>query len=234
MAGLMADISERVLYEDNHIIIVNKLSGEIVQGDKTGDRTILDDVKLYLKEKYSKPGNVYLGLPHRLDRPTSGIVVLAKTEKALGRLSELFRTGKVGKTYWAVTDSIPDGCPEGRLVHWLAHDEKSNKSVAYTSERRNTQRAELEYRAIGKSDRYYLLEIRLLTGRHHQIRAQLAACGCHIKGDLKYGFPRSNPDGGICLHSRNVSFVHPVSGVDINVTAPVPECSVWKFFETKF
>lgn len=228
----MTDISDRVLYEDNHIIIVNKLPGEIVQADKTGDITLMDDVRTYLKEKYSKPGNVFLGLPHRLDRPTSGIVVLAKTDKALGRLSGMFRDGKISKHYWAVVDRpLPE--PSGELHHYIFRDASKNKSFAYSSpdrRRKDLQEARLEYRTIGQSERYTLLEINLLTGRHHQIRAQLAACGVHIKGDLKYGFPRSNPDGGICLHSREVSFIHPVSREPVHAVAPVPADPIWSFF----
>lgn len=231
----ITDFEKRVLYEDNHIIIVNKNPGEIVQADKTGDSTLMDTVKAYLKEKHQKPGNVFLGLPHRLDRPTSGIVVLAKTDKALSRLNEMFRTGKVDKIYWAVTDR-PLSEEKGTLVHYLYRDAQKNKSFAYPSphvrghRESDLQEARLEYETLARSDRYTLLKIRLLTGRHHQIRAQLAACNVHIKGDLKYGFPRSNPDGGICLHSREVSFVHPVSGKDICVTAPVPDDRIWSFF----
>ncbi len=235
------DISGRVLYEDNHIIIVNKLPGEIVQADKSGDRTLMDTVKAYLKEKYNKPGNVFLGLPHRLDRPTSGIVVLAKTGKALARLNEMFRLGKVDKVYWAVVDG-PMPKESGTLQHYLYRDGDKNKSFAYNCapdgscpHLRNVrssdlQFAKLEYEQIGQSERYTLLSIRLLTGRHHQIRAQLAACNVHIKGDLKYGFPRSNPDGGICLHAREVSFVHPVSMTEVHVIAPTPESGVWPLF----
>lgn len=221
-------IEDRVLYEDNHLIVVNKLCGEIVQGDKTGDRTLAEDVKDYLKKKYSKPGNVYLGLPHRLDRPTSGAVVYCKTEKSLTRMNSLFREGGVEKRYWAVCDRDP-GFDEGHLTHWIRRNEQKNISRAYTKEVELSQKAELEYRVIGRSERYVLLEILLLTGRHHQIRAQLAACNCHIKGDLKYGFPRSNPDGGICLHSRRIEFFHPVSGQKVEITAPVPGSDVWKF-----
>ena len=197
---MMSDLSQRILHEDNHIIIVNKLPGEIVQADKTGDRTLMDDVKDYLKYKYNKPGNVFLGLPHRLDRPTSGVVVFARTDKALSRLSQMFKLGKMEKRYWAVVDR-PLTEPSGELRHYIYRDTVKNKSFAYSrlsdcrlpeSRRRELQEARLEYRTIGQSERYTLLEIHLLTGRHHQIRAQLAACGVHIKGDLKYGFPRSN------------------------------------------
>ena len=229
---MMSDVSSRVLYEDNHIIIINKLPGEIVQADRSGDVTLMDDVKDYLKVKYGKPGNVFLGLPHRLDRPTSGIVVFARTDKALSRLSQMFREGKMEKIYWAVVDR-PMTSPSGLLKHYIYRDTEKNKSFAYNSpdrRRGDLQEARLEYRTIGQSERYTLLEIHLLTGRHHQIRAQLAACGVHIKGDLKYGFPRSNPDGGICLHSREISFTHPVSREDIRVVAPVPEDPIWGYF----
>ena len=229
---MMSDVSQRVLYEDNHIIIINKLPGEIVQGDKTGDVTLMDDVKDYLKHKYGKPGNVFLGLPHRLDRPTSGIVVYAKTDKALSRLSQMFRDGKMEKYYWAVVDR-PMTSPSGLLKHYIYRDTEKNKSFAYDSpdkRRGDLQEARLEYRTIGQSERYTLLEIHLLTGRHHQIRAQLAACGVHIKGDLKYGFPRSNADGGICLHSREISFIHPVSRESVRVVAPVPADPIWGYF----
>lgn len=229
---MMSDVSSRVLYEDNHIIIINKLPGEIVQGDKTGDVTLMDDVKDYLKHKYDKPGNVFLGLPHRLDRPTSGIVVYAKTDKALSRLSQMFRDGKMEKYYWAVVDR-PMTSPSGLLKHYIYRDTEKNKSFAYDSpdkRRGGLQEARLEYRTIGQSERYTLLEIHLLTGRHHQIRAQLAACGVHIKGDLKYGFPRSNADGGICLHSREISFIHPVSRESVRVVAPVPADPIWGYF----
>lgn len=228
----MSTLQERILYEDNHLIIVNKLCGEIVQADKTGDRTLADEVREYLKQKYSKPGNVYLGIPHRLDRPTSGIVVLCRTEKALSRMNAMFRDGGVDKTYWAVCDKDP-GETDGRLEHWIKRNEQKNISRAYDKEVSGSQKAVLEYKVIGKSDRYELLQIHLLTGRHHQIRAQLAACGVHIKGDLKYGFPRSNPDGGICLHSRHIEFVHPVRKEEtVCIKAPVPENDVWRFFSS--
>ena len=224
-------LADRILYEDNHLIAVNKLCGELVQGDKTGDRTLADDIKDFLRQKYSKPGNVYLGIPHRLDRPTSGIVIYCKTEKALGRMNNLFREGGVDKYYWAVCDRSP-GHESDHLTHWIRRDGRTNTSKAYLKEVADSQKAELEYRVLEQSERYTLLEIHLLTGRHHQIRAQLAACNVHIKGDLKYGFPRSNPDGGICLHARHVEFVHPVSGGKIEITAPVPGTDVWKFFES--
>ena len=216
-----------VAYEDNHIIIVNKTASEIVQGDKTGDTPLSETVKQYLKEKYNKPGNVFIGVTHRLDRPVSGLVVLAKTSKALARLNEMFRTGKVEKTYWAIVKKQPP-VEEGTLTHYLTRNEKQNKSYAYDTEKPGSKLAVLHYRLLTRSDNYFLLEVNLETGRHHQIRCQLAKIGCPIKGDLKYGFPRSNPDGSICLHARRVKFVHPVSGKLIEVEAPVPEDNLWK------
>ena len=218
-----------VLYEDNHIIIVNKTASEIVQGDKTGDTPLSEIVKQYLKEKYQKPGNVFIGVTHRLDRPVSGLVVFAKTSKALGRLNEMFRVGEVKKTYWAIVKNMPPE-PEGELVHYLVRNEKQNKSYAYDSEKPGSKKAILHYRLIGRSDNYCLLEVDLKTGRHHQIRCQLAKMGCPIRGDLKYGFLRSNPDGSICLHARRVRFVHPVSKELIEVVAPVPDSNLWHAF----
>lgn len=217
----------RVVYEDNHIIVVYKESGEIVQGDKTGDTPLSDIVKDYVKEKYQKPGNVFLGVVHRLDRPVSGLVVFARTSKALSRLNEMFRTGDVHKTYWAITKEQPAEL-EGRLEHWLVRNEKQNKSYAYTREKPGAKKAILEYKVIGRTDNYNLLEVRLLTGRHHQIRCQLAAMGCPIKGDLKYGARRSNPDGSISLLSRRVQFVHPVSKQLIDIVSPVPDDNLWQ------
>ena len=219
-----------VVYEDNHIIVVNKTSSEIVQGDKTGDTPLSEMVKQYLKEKYNKPGNVFIGVTHRLDRPVSGLVVFAKTSKALPRLNEMFRNGEVKKTYWAIVKECPKET-EGELVHYLVRNEKQNKSYAYDKEVKNSKKAVLHYKLIGHSQNYYLLEVDLKTGRHHQIRCQLAKMGCPIKGDLKYGFPRSNPDGSICLHARTVQFVHPVSKERIQLTAPVPEGNLWNGFE---
>ena len=219
-----------VVYEDNHIIVVNKTSSEIVQGDKTGDTPLSEMVKQYLKEKYNKPGNVFIGVTHRLDRPVSGLVVFAKTSKALPRLNEMFRNGEVKKTYWAIVKECPKET-EGELVHYLVRNEKQNKSYAYDKEVKNSKKAVLHYKLIGHSQNYYLLEVDLKTGRHHQIRCQLAKMGCPIKGDLKYGFPRSNPDGSICLHARTVQFVHPVSKEMIKLTAPVPEGNLWNGFE---
>lgn len=216
-----------VIYEDNHLIIVNKSSSEIVQGDKTGDTTLADMVKEYIRQKYHKPGNVFLGVVHRLDRPVSGIAVFARTGKALARLNEMFRTKEVHKTYWAILTKCPAE-REGELVHWLVRNERQNKSYAYDKEVPQSKQAILDYRLIGHSDRYVLAEVNLKTGRHHQIRCQLAKIGCPIKGDLKYGAPRSNPDGSICLHARRISFIHPVSKKEIEVEAPLPHDNLWK------
>ena len=201
------------LYEDNHVIIVSKSAGEIVQGDKTGDTPLSETVKLYIKEKYAKPGAVFLGVVHRLDRPVSGVVVFARTSKALTRLNELFRSGEVKKTYWALTQHLPKN-PEGVLTHYLIRAKK----------------AVLDYSVLGHSDYYHLLEVHLHTGRHHQIRCQLSAMGCPIRGDLKYGAPRSNPDGSISLHARSIRFVHPVSHEEIFVEAPLPTEGPWQAF----
>ena len=222
-----------VVYEDNHIIIVNKQSGEIVQGDKTGDRPLSDIVKDYIKEKYQKPGAVFLGVVHRLDRPVSGLVVFARTSKALTRLNKMFAEGEVHKTYWALVKNAPQKT-EDTLTHWLVRNEKQNKSYAYATEKPNAKKAILKYRLIGKSDNYSLLEVQLMTGRHHQIRCQLAAMGCPIKGDLKYGAPRSNPDGSIALQSHRVEFIHPVSKERITVEAPLPDDPLWQAFAIFF
>lgn len=219
------------IYEDNHIIIVNKDSSEIVQGDKTGDTPLSETLKEWLKEKYNKPGNVFIGVTHRLDRPVSGAVVFAKTSKALSRMNEMFRDGSVKKRYWAIVKNAPP-CESQTLRHHLVRNEKQNKSVAYDTLQPGSKEAELFYRVIAHSDKYHLLEIELKTGRHHQIRCQLAKIGCPIKGDLKYGAERSNPNGGISLHARYVSFIHPVSSKEISVTAPVPEDDkLWKAME---
>ena len=223
-----------VVYEDNHIIIVNKKSGEIVQGDKTGDRPLSDIVKDYIKEKYAKPGAVFLGVVHRLDRPVSGLVVFARTSKALSRLNKMFAEGEVHKTYWAIVKRREEERREGgewhTLEHWLVRNEKQNKSYAYDSEKPNAKKAILKYRVLSHSNNYSLLEVNLMTGRHHQIRCQLAAMGSPIKGDLKYGAPRSNPDGSISLMSRRVEFVHPVSKETIIVEAPLPDDVLWQAF----
>lgn len=221
-----------VVYEDNHIIIVNKKSGEIVQGDKTGDTPLSETVKQWIKEKYAKPGNVFCGVVHRLDRPVFGLVVFAKTSKALARMNEMFRNGDVHKTYWAITKNRPPK-DEDTLVHYITTTERNNKSYASTVEKPGAQKAVLKYRVISQSDNYYLIQVKLLTGRKHQIRVQLAAIGCPIKGDLKYGAKRSNPDGSISLLARNVTFVHPVSKQDICVTAPIPDDNLWKALAPK-
>jgi len=230
----------QVVYEDNHIIIVNKQSGEIVQGDKTGDRPLSDIVKDYIKEKYAKPGAVFLGVVHRLDRPVSGLVIFARTSKALTRLNKMFAEGEVHKTYWAIVKRDEKSEVKGEindewqtLEHWLVRNEKQNKSYAYDSEKPNAKKAVLKYRTLSHSDNYKLLEIRLLTGRHHQIRCQLAAMGCPIKGDLKYGAPRSNPDGSISLMARRVEFIHPVSKEPITVEAPCPNDTLWQALAPK-
>lgn len=220
----------QVVYEDNHIIIVNKAPSEIVQGDKTGDLPLSEVVKQYIKEKYRKQGNVFLGVVHRLDRPVSGLVIFARTSKALPRLNEMFKNGEVKKTYWALVKNKPEQM-EGELVHYLVRNEKQNKSYAYDKEVDKSKKAVLDYKVIGRSDTYCLLEVNLKTGRHHQIRCQLAKIGCPIKGDLKYGFSRSNPDGSISLHARSVSFIHPVSKLPIEVVAPTPDDKLWKTFE---
>ena len=215
------------LYEDNHIIIVYKECGEIVQGDKTGDTPLSESVKHWLKEKYAKPGNVFLGVVHRLDRPVAGIVVFAKTSKALKRLNDMFRKGEVSKTYWAIVQKAPEK-QEETLINWLVRNEKQNKSYAHENEVPNSKKAILHYKVLGSSDHYTLLEINLQTGRHHQIRCQLAHMGCTIKGDLKYGARRSNPDGGISLLARRIEFVHPVSHDKIMVEAPLPNEKLWQ------
>lgn len=221
----------QVLYEDNHIIIVNKAASEIVQGDKTGDIPLSELVKSYIKEKYEKPGAVFLGVVHRLDRPVSGVVVFARTSKALERLNAMFREGgRIKKTYWAIVKNRPVE-PEAELVHYLVRNEKQNKSYAYAAERKDAKRSVLSYRLLASMDNYHLLEVALQTGRHHQIRCQLSKIGSPIKGDLKYGAERSNPDGSISLHARRIQFEHPVSKVLIDVVAPVPNDSVWRSAE---
>lgn len=217
----------KVVYEDNHIIIVAKESGEIVQGDKTGDVPLSETVKQYIKDKYQKPGAVFLGVTHRLDRPVSGLVVFARTSKALTRLNNMFRNGEVHKTYWAIVQSPPHS-QEGTLRHWLVRNERQNKSYAHDHEVPDSKEAVLKYRLMGQSERYWLLEVNLLTGRHHQIRCQLAAMGSPIKGDLKYGARRSNPDGSISLLARRIEFVHPVSKESIVVESPLPADRLWQ------
>ena len=217
----------QILYEDNHIIVVSKTSGEIVQGDKTGDKTLCDSVKEYIKEKYAKPGNVFLGIAHRLDRPVSGIVIFAKTSKALSRLNNMFRDGEVHKLYWAITQNMPQK-EEDTLTHWNERNKKQNKSYAYDREKPGSKKAMLHYKVISSTDNYTLLAVNLMTGRHHQIRCQLSAIGCPIKGDLKYGSRRSNNDGSISLHARKVEFVHPVSKQPMCIEAPVPDDRLWR------
>ena len=216
----------KVVYEDNHSIIVDKCSGEIVQGDKTGDKPLSDTVKEYIKQKYNKPGNVFLGVVHRLDRPVSGLVVFAKTSKALSRLNDMFRTGDVHKTYWAIVKRR-DIATEGTLTDWLTRNERQNKSYAHEREVPGAKKAVLKYKVRAVADKYMLIEVTLLSGRHHQIRCQLSHMGCPIKGDLKYGAPRSNPDGSISLLSRRVEFVHPVSKENIVAYADVPDDRLW-------
>ncbi|WP_081209921.1 RluA family pseudouridine synthase [Salegentibacter sediminis] len=216
----------QVLYEDNHIIVVNKRPGDIVQGDKTGDKPLSEVVKSYLKEKHNKPGNVYLGVVHRLDRPTSGIVVFAKTSKALPRLNKLFQQKEAEKTYWAIVKNAPPK-QAATLTHFLKRNPKQNKSYAHIKEVPDSKRAVLEYRVLKKLNNYYLLEVDLHTGRHHQIRSQLSAIGCPIKGDLKYGFDRSNKDASIHLHARELKFIHPVKKEEIHLIAPPPDKVLW-------
>jgi 23S rRNA pseudouridine1911/1915/1917 synthase len=221
-----SSIGNNILFEDNHLIIFNKQSSQIVQGDKTGDLPLSDLIKEFIKVRDRKPGNVFLGVVHRIDRPVSGVVIFAKTSKALRRLDEMIRNGQIHKTYWAIVKNQP---PEisGHLTHYLKKNEEKNKSFAYEKEVTGSRKAELTYRLIGRSQNYYLLEVNLLTGRHHQIRSQLSKIGCPIKGDLKYGFGRSNPDGSICLHARQVEFIHPVSKEEITVIADPPDNKLW-------
>ncbi len=216
----------QILYEDNHIIIVNKRVGDIVQGDKTGDTPLSDIVKQYIQKKHQKPGNVFLGVVHRIDRPTSGIVIFARTSKALERLNEMLRENKIQKTYWAIVKNIPPKETD-TLIHYLKKNPKNNKSTHYNTEIAGSKKAVLHYNLLKKLDNHALLEINLETGRHHQIRCQLAAIGCHIKGDLKYGFPRSNTDGGIHLHAQKIEFIHPVSNEKISIIALLPEDPLW-------
>ena len=227
-----ADLAQRILYEDNHLLIVGKAVGDIVQGDKTGDECLAETYKAFLAQRDGKPGKVFLGIPHRLDRPVSGVTLFAKTSKALERLSAQFREGSIHKTYWALCCEKP-ASPEGHLTDWMVRNEKQNKSYIVGSGagpkpagHPDAKRAELKYRYLYSTDRYHLVEVELLTGRHHQIRCQLSHIGCPIKGDLKYGAPRSNPDGGICLHARHISLIHPVRKTELEVTAPVP--ASWK------
>lgn len=220
-----------VLYEDNHIIAINKRNNELVQGDNTGDEPLSERVKRYIKKKYNKPGDVYLGLPHRLDRPVSGVILFARTSKALVRLNEMFQSKDViTKKYWAIVGNIPD-IEQGTLTGYMVKDHEKNKSHLYTKEKKGAKFASLDYSLINRSQKYFLLEVNLHTGRHHQIRCQLAKMGCPIKGDLKYGYPRSNPDGGISLHAREISFIHPVSKELVRIVATPPQDdNLWKEF----
>ena len=221
-----------ILYEDNHIIIINKAPSEIVQGDKTGDVPVTENLKIYLKDKYNKPGKVFLGLPHKLDRPTSGALVLARTSKALERLNKMFQNKDVYKIYWAVVAQKPPK-EKDTIIHFLKKNQKQNKSYAYDEQIKDSKEASLTYKLIAGSDKYYLLEIELHTGRHHQIRAQLAKIGCLIKGDLKYGSARSNKDASIHLHARKISFTHPVSKEKIKIEANPPKDNLWDYFVEK-
>jgi 23S rRNA pseudouridine1911/1915/1917 synthase len=218
-----------ILYEDNHLIILNKTCAEIVQADKTGDTPLSEIIKKYLKEKYDKPGNVFLGTVHRIDRPVTGVVVFVKTSKALSRMNEMFRTHDLKKKYWAIVKNRPPE-PEMTLTHYLIRNEKQNKSYAYDQQIETSKKSVLSFKLLAQSDNYNLLEVDLKTGRHHQIRCQLAKIGCPIKGDIKYGFPRTNKDGGISLHARSIEFIHPVSKLPIKITAPLPDDSLWNEF----
>jgi 23S rRNA pseudouridine1911/1915/1917 synthase len=222
-------IGNNILFEDNHLIIFNKQPSQIVQGDKTGDTPLSDLLKAFIKERDKKPGNVFLGVVHRIDRPVSGVVIFAKTSKALTRLNEMIKEGQIHKTYWAVVKNPPPE-PIGHLVHYLKKNEEKNKSFSSDKEVKGSRKAELTYQTIGRSQNYFLLEVNLLTGRHHQIRSQLSKIGCPIKGDLKYGFDRSNPDGSIHLHARSIEFIHPVSKAAVHVIADPPDDNLWASF----
>ncbi len=222
-------MENEVLFEDNHIIIINKRPSDIVQGDKTGDICLVDMAKAYIKEKYAKPGDVFLGLVHRIDRPVSGAVILARTSKALSRLNEMLKNHEIKKTYWAVVKNKPPQ-QKGHLVDFLLKNEKKNKSFVVKETQKGALKAELDYRVLAKSDNYYLLEVELITGRHHQIRAQLSNMGCPVKGDLKYGFDRSNKDASIHLHSRRIEMLHPVKKEPMVVIAPTPDDPIWNYF----
>jgi len=219
----------QILYEDNHIIAINKRPSDIVQGDKTGDTTLADKVKAYIKTKYNKPGDVFLGVVHRLDRPVSGVILFARTSKSLSRLNQMLKDHEISKTYWAVVKNPPPQ-DEGHLIHLLTRNEAKNKSFISAFPVKGAQKAELLYKLIAKSDKYYLLEVKLLTGRHHQIRAQFSFIGSPIKGDLKYGYPRSNPDGSIHLHARRITFMHPVKNIALEINADPPSEVIWDFF----
>jgi 23S rRNA pseudouridine1911/1915/1917 synthase len=223
----------QVLYEDNHIIAVNKRASDIVQGDKTGDTPLSEKIKDYIRDKYNKPGNVFVGVVHRIDRPVSGVILFAKTSKALSRLNEMFKTKTVQKTYWAIVEQKPTK-PCGTLINFLKKNQKQNKSYAFDTEKEGCKRSELDYKLLSSSDKYHLLEVKPKTGRHHQIRVQLSALGSAIKGDLKYGAKRSNKNASICLHALKIEFIHPVQKEHVSISAPVPEDNLWSFFNNKF
>lgn len=225
----MTFTSDRILFEDNHLIAVNKTNHDIVQSDKTGDEPLIEQIRAFIKHRDNKPGNVFLEVIHRIDRPVSGVVLFAKTSKVLPRMNKLFHDGLVSKIYWAVVKNMPPK-ESGTLIHFLIRNSKQNKSYVYDTPKPDSKEAKLNYRVVGKTSTYVLLEIELITGRHHQIRSQLTKIGCPIKGDLKYGFPRSNPDGGIHLHSRRVGFTHPVSGEEIEIIAQPPQDVLWSEF----
>jgi len=226
----MSFTAPQILFEDNHLLVINKKSGELVQPDKSGNTSLEDSIKEFLKLKYKKTGNVFLGIAHRIDRPVSGLVLMAKTGKALSRINQMIQDHEIRKYYWAITTNLPEA-NEGKLIHYIKRNEQKNISKAFIKEVEGSKKAELTYKVIAKSDRYHLIEIELITGRHHQIRAQLCSIGCSIKGDLKYGSPRSNPDGSISLHSRKIELIHPVTKEFLAITAPVPDEKLWKFFE---
>lgn len=223
-------VEQRILFEDNHLLIVNKLAGELVQPDKEHSLSLEDTLKEYIRRKNGKPGNIFLGVIHRIDRPVSGTVVFAKSSKALSRMNRLLQEKKIQKTYWAIVSDRPE-LPETTLVNYLVRNTRNNTVKVFNKPVAESQEAILKYRLLSGSDRYFLLEVHLITGRHHQIRAQLSHAGMSIKGDLKYGSPRSNPDGSISLHARRVAFVHPVTLEELNITAPVPDDNLWQFFE---
>ena len=220
--------SNDILFEDNHLLLINKKPGILTQGDKTGDKSLIDLAKYYIKKKYNKPGNVFIGLPHRIDRPTSGIVILSKTSKSLSRISKLFKEKKIEKKYWAIVKNKIEN-KEGKLIHFLKKNQKKNKSFVQKEKKDDHLKAELEYKLIKKMENYFLYEIKLITGRHHQIRAQLSYIGSPIKGDIKYGFKRTNKDGSISLHSREINFIHPVKKNKIQIIAPTPDDDLWKY-----
>jgi 23S rRNA pseudouridine1911/1915/1917 synthase len=224
-------IVNRILFEDNHLIAINKKSSEIVQGDRTGDSTMPDAIKAYLKDKYNKPGNVFCGVIHRLDRPTSGLILFARTSKGLERMNKQFRDQQTSKTYWTILENKPPNA-KGTLINYLKKNEKQNKSYVTSKETKGSKEAILNYRLISSSERYHLVEVELETGRHHQIRAQFSKIGCCIKGDLKYGAKRSNRDGSICLHSRQLKFNHPTTKEEICLVAPIPQNTFWDLFKT--